>query len=138
MRSVGQLHLPQGSLARRMVAAACVFATIACHDDSTSARFPRPDGTWAGVVPTTNQTMSLTVKAVAGSVTGSGSLSGAGQPRMDMSVVAGTFEGAVLKVTLHVNSPSLSYTLYGEVSGDTMVSFLDGNGFRNERITMTR
>nr|PZN90624.1 MAG: hypothetical protein DIU52_07500 [bacterium] len=121
----------------RTLAAALILALAlaACGDSSTEPKTPSASGTWTGVV--TGGTITLTLAEQAG-----GTITGAGS-------IQGTAGAASVTVTgTHVH-PSISLTLRSTgfedanytgqfVNRNTISGHLNGSGFNNVTLTLTR
>lgn len=125
-------------VARKRRAALCLAALFAiallssCGGDSSGPE-PSIDGTWTGVAQ--GGTFTLTLTETNNTVTGTGSVTGgSGSAAL---TVTGTFDNPAFSLTLA--SPGFQSINYaGEMEGDALDGLMNGSGFVNEPLSMTR
>jgi hypothetical protein len=107
-----------------------LLSQVACKDSGPEIT---ASGTWSG--STGSQTISMTIADNGGTVTGSGTISSSSGPRA--LTITGSFTKPTLSVTLQsgIAPPA---NLAGDISGNTLSGTLNGSGFNNTSITMTR
>jgi len=119
---------------RRLLTGLALLALIACGGDSTAPP-PNITGTWAGA-SSTGVVLNLVLTQSAGQITGTGQISGGGTT---VALTAtGTFANPAVSLDLEATGFSGSnYT--GTLTSPTAITgALNGSGFVNERIILTK
>ncbi len=142
MKTVRQLTGSRIPALRSLVAVALIFVATACSSSETSGPNGRPSGKWTGSLVSGNFTVSLNlvmVEDAGGKVTGNGFISSAlsGVTNSTALAVTGTFVAPNLSANL--TAPGFNtMNLTGAVKGDTFNAQLNGSGFNNETMVLTR
>lgn len=126
--------MPSFQRSRRIVALYVALGMWACSD-SLGPESPI-NGTWTGSPPGGTVTLTLT-EATGGSVSGSGNVSGSSGAAA--VTVTGTHTGASVSLTLSAQGfQPTNFTGTVQSDGLSMIGTLNGSGFQNAGLTLTR
>jgi hypothetical protein len=113
-----------------------LLTAIACGSDKTTGPAYSVAGTWTGAVG--QQQLSLTLVESGGLVNGTGTLANTPTGTRALTVT-GTFKTTNGTLDATLTSGTLQpFNLHGAIIGGTMVGSLNGSGFDNASITLTR
>lgn len=122
---------------RLLVVSALTLLAAGCGGDSGTEPKQTITGTWNGTITGSagSGTMSLTLTQSGTQVTGAGSLSA---PLGSAAITAsGTFSAPTLSLNLSATGfQSINFT--GTVNGNSMTGTMNGSGFQNYGVTLTR
>ena len=128
---------------RVVFAVALLTAAAACSSSEASGPNGRPSGKWAGSLVSGTFSVAISVVMVedaAGKVTGNGFISTA-ISGVTNNTGALTLTGTFVAPNLSANLASQGFNtmnLTGKITGDSFNALLNGSGFGNETIVLTR
>jgi hypothetical protein len=121
---------------RRALALLALPLLLACSDNGSEPDSrPNVTGTWSGSVGTGTGTMTLTHNTSTGQITGNGSISAG------VAALAITVQGTYARptVSLTVSSPGYEpFNFTGTHSGNSITGVINGSGFVNTGVTLTK
>lgn len=123
--------------ARVIASVSMVLFLVAAGCSDSSGPKTTVTGNWTGSAPISvgsNATLSMVLTESSGAVTGTGSLVGSTSIAL---TVTGTYAAPSLGLTMSAPGFS-SLNLTATVSGKTMTGTLNGSGFNNTAITLTK
>jgi hypothetical protein len=125
----------------KRLAIVALIGLMACGNDSSAGVGPKAtaSGTWSGTMHGSDVegiTLTMTIVESNGTVTGSANLGGTNVPKA--LTLTGTWAAPTLSVTLTEGGLHPPSNLTGTITGNTLTASLNGSGFTNDAITMTR
>jgi len=126
-----------GAVSALAVGATTITATVGSTKGDAQLTVASPvAGTWAGVISSTGQTLTVSLTETQGTVTGVGTLS-MNTGGATALFISGTYVAPTIGLRFNAGTTS-QFNLVGTISGKTMTASLTGAGFTGDLVTLSR